>query len=86
MPPKRSKFGGPAGPSCTTGSTPTKKQGSASFGSPTSKGNRGNGPSPAKKMGNKESRGRADDIESFLPSHISAYVKGAEVSFLTVVR
>ena len=84
MPPKKSKVGTQAGSSQATAAfTPTKKRGPTSFGSPSSKDFRGGGPSPIKKTGNKEVRTRAEDIESFLPSHISAYVKAAEVFFFT---
>lgn len=86
MPPKKSKAGGPAGLSRahTSMSTPTKQRGAASFGSPSSMGRRAGGPSPGKKTGNKDIRVRVEDVESFLPSNISAYMKGTEVCFLAV--
>lgn len=86
MPPKKLKAGSPASLSRTptSMSTPTKQRGAASFGSPSSKGRWAGGPSPGKKTGNKDIRVRVEDVESFLPSNISAYMKGAEVCFLAV--
>lgn len=99
MPPKKSKIGAGAHGSHEAAETmptkmsgagssglPMKRSGPGSFGSPASKGRQGEGPGSVKKPGPKAKKAKVENIESFLPAHISSYVKAAEVWFSVAGR
>ena len=50
------------------------------------KGRKGDGPGSAKKPGPKAEKAKVENIESFLPAHISSFVKAAEVWFPVAAR